>query len=286
MVLLLTHTNLYIASCLTYSFSTHQVSWTRLEWKRTKKNIRAIVETLRRWHSVSAFLLIVNERAARFDSGMQDAVKLIVDSFGSQSLARMGIFFTMASGFVNPQESQAKAAGIASLISSRTQIPLSRLPSWQGDCHPEVLARLGVPQDRITQVGDSTRTAINDMIQWAKTNPILDTTEAVIGEYEQRRLLREAEAKRLEAANKIVHTETERQEVETGRRERRDVNRKTANYWLGTRDSVWSHEFAEYRIDQRVNSVRGDGGIVHSDWNIGGGGTIWKDVGNEQMRHE
>merc|ERR1712008_494158 len=56
-------------------------------------NIQKIVETVRHEGFVNALLLVVNEECPRFDDGMQNAVKLVVDSFGENSVHRLGILY-------------------------------------------------------------------------------------------------------------------------------------------------------------------------------------------------
>ncbi len=87
-------------------------------------------------------------------------------------------------------------------------------------------------------------------------------------------------------ASRIVHQDIELREVDTGSRERRDTYRKTRWHKLSKRDTVYSHEFASYRIDARDKRVRGDGSVDCSEWRLGANGTVWRDIGNESMRHE
>ena len=104
---------------------------------KDETNIRLIVEDLRAGGYVNACVLVINEQAPRFDSGMQDAVKLIVDSFGAGCLGHLGFVFTKAFGQTTPEGAQSKASEFAGVISNRTHAAVAHIPAWQVDSHPE-----------------------------------------------------------------------------------------------------------------------------------------------------
>ena len=160
--------------------------------EKDETNIRLIVENARSGRYINAFILVINEQAPRFDAGMQDAVKLIVDSFGPGCLAHMGFVFTKAFGGVTPEAAQAKAAEFAAIISSRTHVPVHHIPAWQVDCHPEKLAAFGVPEAQISERIGLAETALDEMLRWARSMPRLNTDISVVGEYEHRRAARKA----------------------------------------------------------------------------------------------
>jgi len=122
--------------------------------EKDEMNIQLIVEAVSACESISSFILVVNEQANRFDDGMQNAVKLFVDSFGPESLNHMGIMFTKAMGPEKPPGSadsrQKRTEEITTLIKKRTGIDIRKaFPSWRCDSHPENMAVWGVPQDKI-----------------------------------------------------------------------------------------------------------------------------------------
>jgi len=68
-------------------------------FKKDEENLVKIVNILRSIETVNLFVLTVNFANARFDSGMQDALKLFVDSFGENFLKNLVIVFTHVSTY-------------------------------------------------------------------------------------------------------------------------------------------------------------------------------------------
>eukprot|EP00667_Euglena_gracilis_P015212 EG_transcript_15807 len=157
------------------------------------QHTHAIVTDMRARGYLNALLFVLNEHMPRFDGALQAVVKLLVDSFGPRCLEHMGLVFTRATGTCTPEQARSKAADIAAIISQRTGFPLAFLPCWQVDCHPEQLEGRMYPAV-IEQVRDASRTAVRDILSWAQALPAMDTTAAVVGEYEEQRRRREAEA--------------------------------------------------------------------------------------------
>ena len=153
--------------------------------KQDETNIRSIVQELRGGSYVNAFLLVINEQAPRFDAGMQDAVKLIVDSFGPECLSHMGFVFTKALGGVSHEDARLTADQFASVISNRTHVPVAHMPAWQIDCHPERLAALGVPSERIAERAESAGIALDEMMRWAHAKPRFSTIGAEAAAYDR-----------------------------------------------------------------------------------------------------
>jgi predicted GTPase len=76
-------------------------------------NLKKIVDWARAAGVVHAVLFLVNEQAVRFDDGMQNAIKLLVDSFGPAMLGHVGIVFSHAYGDVTPEKARLEATNIA-----------------------------------------------------------------------------------------------------------------------------------------------------------------------------
>ena len=130
---------------------------------------------------------------------MQDIVKLLVDSFGSQVLEVMGIVYTHAShGLKTHAEAERKTTEIAAIIAERLGLSAPpRLPFWQLECVPQDLAKMGVPADRIAAVRRATNLSIEEILRWSTSSTSISTVEAVYGEYEAvkaKRLAEEAAA--------------------------------------------------------------------------------------------
>ena len=161
--------------------------------EQDEANIRLIVEHARNLGYMNALVLVVNEQAPRLDDGMQNAIKLLVDSFGPSVLAYTCLVFTRADGRVAPNESLAKVAEIAALIQKRTGVTIRHLPAYQIECQPDSWQGRLMPQ-AIEELRTQAATTCRDLVRWARSKPQLDTSDAVIGEYEQRKAKREAEA--------------------------------------------------------------------------------------------
>ena len=257
---------------------------------KDEENIAKIVRHVRKLASVNAFCLVVNEQANRFDSGMQDAVKLLVDSFGPNCLNNMGIVFTKAYGGVSLEESKKNAAHIAALISRRTGFGIPYIPSWQLDCRPEQLATMfGLPQSEIERRVAQRDATLLELLRWARASNPVDTTGATAAEYEQRRLAREAEEKRKEAEEKraydqkVIKTDIEKRSVEYNRTSVpifRDETR-SRQVWKGGMGKMLGQKKTQHwtervhvgntvtkfmREEQRKVETLGSGQVIYGEW--------------------
>ena len=251
--------------------------------EKDEENISKIVRYVRA-------LVSVNEQADRFDSGMQDAVKLLVDSFGPTCMNNMGIVFTKAYGVISSEISRKRAAQIAELITKRTGFTVPYIPSWQIDCKPEEIATtFGLPQSEIAKRTTKRDDTLKEVLRWAWGNNPIDTTGATVAEYEQRRLAREAEEKREEAEEKraydkkVIKTDIEKRTIEYNRtsvpiirneQRSRQIWDGTVGKWLGQKKTVtWTEQVHVgntvtifKREEQRTVETLGSGKVVYGDW--------------------
>jgi hypothetical protein len=182
--------------------------------ERDEMNLRMIVDKARAHQYFHAMIIVINHQAQRFDAGMQDAVKLLVDSFGAAVFGHMGILFTRCF-LSNPATANERVNGIRRLISERTGIPVGHLPFWQTDAHPEALALIGGSADHIANRVIEVNVALQDCARWIQTQNPLPTDDAVYGEYVQRQRAREAEIAR--AAAEVQARAEEARAVEAAR---------------------------------------------------------------------
>jgi len=148
--------------------------------KEDAVNIRNIVQYFKSLGAMNAFLIVLNEQSVRFDSGMQDAIKLIVDSFGSGVLCQ-----DHTPSAPGPSNKHRPVLGkSASLSQPGPGHCVPELPCWQVDCHPEILAAIGVPEDRIHALKQRTSVAVHDILQWARVQPPFQTEQAVAADYD------------------------------------------------------------------------------------------------------
>jgi hypothetical protein len=224
--------------------------------------------------------------------------------------------FTRAYGDKSPQDAAAWVGEFRQLLQAKLGAGFTvpgTVPCFQVDSHPEQQLDVGVPADEVEANRCATSAQLAAVLQLASSKvPGLSTEHAVFGEYEVHKARRDADAARVAAeeraradaaaalaahvaaerlrlereaqAARIVETHTETREEVVGH-ERRETYRKTRRQWLGTRDSVYTHMFQQYRIDHRTKSVRGDGQVVYGNWQLGAGGTHWRDIGQEEMYH-
>ena len=267
---------------------------------RDEDNIAKIVQHVSTLGYVNSFILVVNEQAPRFDGGMQDAVKLLVDSFGPLCLRNFAIVYNRAFGIVSPSESAKRTAEYTEMIMNRTAIPINHLPSWQVDCEPEWLHSIGLTEEKITDRIFMRDRTLDEIIRWARAKIPVDTTGAVIGEYEQRRKAREEEEKRKEADARriydqsVILTETETTTKEYKRSSEpimhaveRSMNTRRGGFagLIGrTRTVRWTeHVHVGNRVtfhmreSQRIVNTLGSGQKVYGEWT-----TVreWNDVVN------
>eukprot|EP00731_Ephydatia_muelleri_P005289 Em0002g1465a len=257
-----------------------------------EEKIVKIVQNVSTLGYVNGFILVVNEQTPRFDRGMQDVVKLLVDSFGSMCLTNFAIVYNRAFGTVSPSDSAKRTAEYTKVIMNRTAIPINHLPSWQVDCKPEILRSIGLTEEKIKDRIALRDRTLDEIIRWARAKNPVDTTGAVIGEYEQRRKAREEEEKRKEAYARriydqsVILTETETKtdvykrnsqaimfpvqimKAPTGLLER-VINLLFPDYWTETKlVEVGKEMTLHLKESQRIVNTLGSGQKVYGEWKI------------------
>ena len=186
-------------------------------------NIAKIVEAAREKGRISALVLVLNEKAKRFNSGMQAAVKLIFDSFGPECFGIMGIAYTHANGDITLDEAVEHSASVAELIQKRTGCKVAFLPCWQLENHPEALKKntrmKRMPQDQlqemIKELEDDTIESCEDLVAWARANEPLDTAAATVAMYEYREAQKKLEEAKAELEKGLAEEKTLTKAAET-----------------------------------------------------------------------
>ena len=274
--------------------------------EQDEANIAKIVRHVSALGYVHGFILVVNEQAPRFDAGMQDAVKLLVDSFGPKCLNNMGIVYTRAYGMVSPEKSLKRTDEYKDMLSTRTNTHIHHLASWQVDLQPDELKLMGLSDNIINDRLKKRDNTLDEIIRWARAKPTVDTTGAIIGEYEQRKHAREAEEKRKEAeAMRVYENSVISLVLETISEEYRrtsdpiikDVQRERKEWapvgiipgqWIGHKETVYYTEKVHVgnkvtkfmREKQRSVSTLGSGKVIYGEWT-----TLreWTEVVNEMV---
>lgn len=193
--------------------------------EKDEENLRRIVHHVRGRRFVNAFILVVNSQSVRFDSGMQDAVKLLIDSFGLDILNACAIVYTRADSRFTMDISSQRTTEIAELIARRANLTaVPRIRSYSVESNPDSWEGQ-MMMEAIDRLRKNTEQNIKDLLRWAGARPKISTSDTKFNmEYDVRRRAREAEEKadsvRIEAQEKEDATRKEAEEkAEAIRRE-------------------------------------------------------------------
>jgi energy-coupling factor transporter ATP-binding protein EcfA2 len=161
---------------------------------RDDENIRKIVDAARSHGHIHAFILVLNEQADRFDSAMQNVVRVLADSFGPGALARMGIVFSKSYPRPDAALARRRADAIRADLAQRNGVPAESfpLPAYQYDAYPDDLVRMGSPPEFIADKKEAARQALGDVVRWVRGQTPLSTRGFKYGEYDHSKREREA----------------------------------------------------------------------------------------------
>jgi predicted phosphodiesterase len=187
--------------------------------EKDKENLIKIVNHAKLLTYASVFALIINSQSPRFDGSMQDAVKLIVDSFGAGSSFFVDYLFFIISESLNhfcliytrcPNVTQRKrevlgrhSGEVLSQINRRCNTNLRHLPAFFVDCHPEELAEDGVPEETIRSYKQGTDRQLDDFLLFSDAKSQFSTTNAVYGKYDSEKAEEEAKKAQREAKAEV-----------------------------------------------------------------------------------
>jgi ABC-type oligopeptide transport system ATPase subunit len=187
-------------------------------------NIAKIVEAAREKGEISALVLVLNEKAKRFNSGMQAAVKLFFDAFGPECFNVMGIAYTHADGNISLDEAQDHAISVAELLESRTGTEIEHVPCWQLENHPEavlqnqhmqkIMKKAGLLEALKEELEAGTIQACGDLLRWARTNTPLKTSAAKVSTYEYREQQKNMEKAKAETEKRLQEETKLKKEAE------------------------------------------------------------------------
>ena len=133
-----------LADSHTHAVHKHSVTWKDLQLvihdtpglmdskgvEEDEANIAKIVEAARAAGHISTLVLVLNEQAKRFNSGMQAAAKLFFDAFGPECFDIMGIAYTHTTS--DAKTAQEHVNSVATMMSERTGMisSVSHAGSW------------------------------------------------------------------------------------------------------------------------------------------------------------
>eukprot|EP00981_Chlorochromonas_danica_P004498 scaffold911_cov162-Ochromonas_danica.AAC.1 len=176
-----------------------------------EENIALIVKNLKEDKLVHGFLLVINEEAPRIDWAMQNALKLIVDTFGRGILSVTGVVFTH-SYKVSDTKAQEFMAGLRPMITDLTGEDVSTMRFWQVDSHPE--ERFAHNPAKLSKFVARNQRTVEGIRDWASAKSPFDASKAFPSLYEvTRRFL--ARKKALEEMKKLKEEADERLRLTT-----------------------------------------------------------------------
>jgi hypothetical protein len=156
-----------------------------------EKNLVKIVKDLKSDGFVNAFLLVINEKAPRFDDGMQTAVKLLYDTYGIDLFNHMGIVFTRSNS-KTVEQAGSYVEIVKTMLQNRTGVQIRHIPYWQVDCYPEDLKHFGSSDEFINKIGARNELSLKSLKAWLLTQERVDVSKVMATEYEATRKLKAA----------------------------------------------------------------------------------------------
>ena len=167
---------------------------------KDEAHVEAIVEYLAKDKYINGFIIVLNEQNIRFTSPLQNAIKLLVDSFGPDMLSHMGILFTRAISRTAEQAQFTVQSEIIPALEKLTGQSIPLMPFWQIETHPEKLTGppLYIPHSSLEAMQQHKKDTVLQIKQWVEKLPALDVSDAKPGEYvvTQERKREAAELKR------------------------------------------------------------------------------------------
>lgn len=159
--------------------------------KVDEENIEKIVTYVKNLKKINGFFLVLNFQSVRLDDGILNAIKLYVDSFGKEFLSRMCFVFTRALR-PNVHTLAERAHDFSALINSRCESNYN-FPFYYVECHPEQYSNIGITTEMINLIKSESLKQINNALEWASGKTPYSTIDAVFGQYEQVRAIKEKE---------------------------------------------------------------------------------------------
>ena len=134
--------------------------------KQDTKNLIEIVNAAKAEQSINVFIFVINERAKRFDSGCQDAVKLLSDTFKGGVFHNMCIMYTRKDEGNDEEEIREHCETVRKQITERCGLQRGFLK--------------GIPFFRVnSRDKESLKVPFRDMLRWAAGKDPYPTIHAV-----------------------------------------------------------------------------------------------------------
>lgn len=143
-------------------------------------------------------LIILEAQNIRFDAPLQDMILLKVSSFGTKVLSHIGFIINKCPlGMLTPDLGRKRINDFSTILCTKLGIPVVEFPFWMIDCHPELLASLGVNDARIAENVEHSNHELKLIVDWAKAKPPYLTADIQMAEYKLVKEARESEEKAL-----------------------------------------------------------------------------------------
>jgi hypothetical protein len=186
-----------------------------------KKNITDIVKVANSLGHINMIVLVLNAKAVRFDAGMQNALKLISDSFGPASLSHLFVVYT--NRFGSPDNLlQARTNDILHIINARCGTALNHLTYYAVENYPEAF-QPDISDEVVARLHAESWTRLDELLLAAQAQAPYVTGNLQAAEYDFERETRQAKES---AARSQKETEESRQREQQLRQQLGEAKKK------------------------------------------------------------
>jgi GTP-binding protein EngB required for normal cell division len=149
-------------------------------------NMVEIVKYTKQIGALHGFIVIVNEEVPRLDDGMQNALRLLVDTFGPTMLDHLAIVFTRSykpydamNKWVNADERSFRTE-----LSRRIDQPVPQLfPLWQVELRPDLWKKRGSSDEWVASMYERNQRVAKEIHHWLETQSKMDVSQIQPAEY-------------------------------------------------------------------------------------------------------
>jgi len=161
-------------------------------------NLQKSITVAQELKHLNVEIVVLEAHNVRFDTSLQDMILLKVNSFGTKVLSHVGFIINKCPlGMLSTTDARQRINAFAAILCGKLGIPVVEFPFWLIDCHPDLLANMGVTAERIVENKQHLDRELGLIVEWAKAKPPFLTKDISMAEYELVREAREAKEKAL-----------------------------------------------------------------------------------------
>lgn len=180
-------------------------------------NMVEIVRYAKHIGALHGFIIIINEEVPRLDDGMQNALRLLVDTFGPAMLDHLSIAFTRSykpydamNKWVNADERSFRTE-----LSRRIDRPVTQLfPLWQVELRPDLWQKRGSSDEWVASMYERNQRVAKEIHHWLEAQSKMDVSQVQPAEYLFTSRLKALEAEEAEVRRRTPDASKNRQECE------------------------------------------------------------------------